>query len=262
MGQGARYHGGDLRRDDARARHHRESFTLQIRHHAAQASVAQLGLQWQPTQRVHRVIQIQQQLAPLHGAHVVDQLGRQTGGIEQRRKLFAHGAARNTQAARRGTMHVVGLIQYNVVRHHPGKRRQVRRCGLDAGQVVHTVLQRHDGGARFAELRNILRCGQRGTAFDAEQNHAGFSIESKVSQRSRQPHRRSCQMSVEAIKVRYGQPILRKRLHQAGPSDKADLLPTQRQTPAHIAANGACAHDDEIHRAMLQDITTGHYYKT
>ena len=74
--------GCDLRRCDAGAVQQPERFALQCREALPVATLHQLRAQGQAGQSVDGVVQVQQQLAPLHGTQVGVQLQRQAGTLE------------------------------------------------------------------------------------------------------------------------------------------------------------------------------------
>ena len=140
----------------------------------------------------------------------------------------------------------MGAAQHHVVGHHARQHIQIgRQCG-NAGHVVHAVLQREDGGARRAGGRQFA-CGRLcGATFDTQQDDA-VSPRRGVGQRVH-PRQSSCgHLAVKAVEVAHPQAVRLQRRQCVGAPHQADGLAVGRQAPAHVATNGACAQNDEVH---------------
>lgn len=99
---------------DARARHHAQRLGLQ-RGNLAAIAVEQFLAQGQVRQRMGRVVQVQQQLAPLHGADVGWQHGGQACGVEDRGDALGDGVTLPLHGACGGAVHM-GAAQHHVVK--------------------------------------------------------------------------------------------------------------------------------------------------
>jgi hypothetical protein len=138
-----------LRWRDASRVQHTHGFLDQGCETAPVITLQQLRLERQARQRVDRVVQVDQQLAPLHCTHVRVQLQRHFGALEQRQPWAQSGIVLRHQRTASATMERRRTQLRNVVRHHARQdleRRCRRRRGLGIG---HAVLQRqHQSSGR------------------------------------------------------------------------------------------------------------------
>ena len=137
--------GRRARRLDARRAQHAQRLIHQRGKAAPPFALHQLGAQRQARQRIHRVVQVEQQLAPLHGRQIGLQRQRQARAREQRQPRSRRHIVLRGQHPLRAAVQMAGRQLGHIEGHHGRHDAQLRRNGLRACRLVDAVCNDSSG---------------------------------------------------------------------------------------------------------------------
>ena len=239
-GKPARRHRRHARRLGARRAQHAQRLINQRRKAAPPVALHQLGAQRQARQRIHRVVQVEQQLAPLHGRQIGVQRQRQARAREQRQPRSRRHIVLRGQHPLRAAVQMAGRQFGHIEGHHARHHAQLRRRRLRARRVVHTVLQRQHRRAGRQHARQLRGRGLGAGALDGEQHQAGRSAFGRQFGRI-QRIRRDVQRGAADVAQR--QALRAQHIHHARPTDEVHARARPRQPATDPAADRAGTHD-------------------
>ena len=230
----------DLRRADPRRGERRQRLVDAARQQPAPGAVRDLLAQRHAGERVERVVEVEQQLAPGDRAHVGVRADRQVRGGKrrgQRRRLGvdqdrAVGAAVKAPLAERG----------DVERHHPCHHLPSGQRLLEDRGVVDAVLQRDHDRRRRRMPQDAGSDLARRTALHGDEHHVRFAEQGRIDADDEilrgEAQRR-------AVPIAEGQPMGGELVAQARAGEEAHVATRCGDLAADEAADRAGTGDDD-----------------
>ncbi|MCY1532967.1 hypothetical protein D9M68_682690 [compost metagenome] len=211
-----------------------QAFPLGGRQHVAIGALQQFGAQWQPRQGIHGIVEIEQQLGPLHGMEVLVLDQGQAGALEGLQGAIQPWCALDLQRTFRALVEMPGGDLRHIERHQADQHIVVRQPAGEQLGIMQAVLQGQHPG-RCLEMRSHGFGGAGGIpGFHRDQHDFGVGHRRRITA---EPDQFRLQPGLPAREVAEGQSLLRQRVRHMATPDEGYAGAADRQSAPHVAAD-------------------------